>query len=154
MEHRQTQPSAPALPVVGWREWTYVPRLLEIPVKAKIDTGATTSTIHAANLVVAHDDSGQAFASFELHPNEKSNEVVRVADHPVIAFRFVRSSSGHGSYRPVIRTLLTVGNRSFSADITLAAREQMGFRMLLGRAALRGRFQVDPSSSFLQGEPS
>ena len=154
MKPTQTEPSALALPVLGWREWTQIPRLVDVPVKAKIDTGATTSAIHAANLVVAHDDSGQAFASFDLHANEKSNQVVKVADHPVIAFRFVRSSSGHGSYRPVIRTLLTVGNRSFSADITLAAREQMGFRMLLGRAALRGRFQVDPSSSFLQGEPS
>lgn len=147
--------TAAALPVVGWREWVQLPQLAgSAIVKAKIDTGATTSAIHAEHLDLDHGEDGRAFASFELHPTDDENERVVVERHPVVAFRFVKSSSGHGSYRPVIRTSMSLGSQTFDIDLTLTGRDQMGFRMLLGRAALRGRFHVDPSGSFLRGEPS
>jgi len=138
------------LPVVGWREWIQLPELAHSAlVKAKIDTGATTSAIHAENLELDHGADGRAFASFQLLPSTNGGETVTVEGHPVVAFRFVKSSSGHGSYRPVIRTELSLGTQSFDIDLTLTGRDQMGFRMLIGRAALRGRFHVDPSGSFL-----
>ena len=142
---------APRFPVVGWREWVKLPLLSSSALKVKVDTGATTSALHAEELQIDHDDNGLAHASFWLHPGQDPGEAVRVQQEPVVGFRFVRSSSGHGSYRPVIRTKVALGNELFLTDITLADRDPMGFRMLLGRRALRDRFHVDPSRSFLQG---
>ena len=143
-----------AVAVVGWREWALLPALAaSSAIKAKIDTGATTSAIHVEKLDLHDAPDGQALASFELDLTKDGDDRVAVEGHPVVAFRFVKSSSGHGSYRPVIRTGLQLGTRVFDIDVTLTGRDQMGFRMLIGRAALRGRFHVDPSGSFLQGEP-
>lgn len=141
----------PSFPVVGWREWVHLPLLSASAVKVKIDTGATTSALHAEELEVDHGDNGLAHASFWLHPGQDPEQAVRVLREPVVGFRFVRSSSGHGSYRPVIRTDIALGDQLFHTDITLADRDQMGFRMLLGRSALRDRFHIDPSRSWLQG---
>jgi len=145
----------PAPSVVGWREWALLPALTaSTAVKVKIDTGATTSAIHVENLELHDSENGQAFASFDLNLTDSIEEIAVVEQHPVVAYRFVKSSSGHGSYRPVIRTQLQLGETAFDVDITLTGRDQMGFKMLVGRAALRGRFYVDPSGSFLQGPPT
>jgi len=146
-----------AAAVVGWREWVVLPDLTGATVvKAKIDTGATTSALHVENLDLHDAIDGLAFASFDLNLTQNTAEAVTIERHPVVAYRFVKSSSGHGSYRPVIRTGLQIGESTFAVDVTLAGRDQMGFKMLIGRAALRGRFHVDPSGSFLQSkiEPS
>ena len=149
-DHREAASSS----VVGWRERAFLPELAPgTLIKAKIDTGATTSAIHAEELQINYGLDGQAYATFELYPTKDEKDRVGVERHPIVAFRFVRSSSGHGSYRPVIRTPLSLGSQVFDIDITLAARDQMGFRMLIGRAALRGRFHVDPDGSFLLGKP-
>jgi len=151
----QPQEPSPRVPFVGWREWALLPALTaSTAVKVKIDTGATTSAIHVENLDLHEAADGQAFASFDLNLTDDHDEVVAVERHPVIAYRFVRSSSGHGSYRPVVRTQLQIGASTFDVDITLTGRDQMGFKMLIGRAALRGRFYVDPSGSFLQSKPT
>ncbi len=156
--HAHDVPKAPDheprgdVPVVGWREWALLPALTaSSPIKVKIDTGATTSAIHVEELELHDAADGQAFASFELNLTDDPQHHVAIEQHPVIAYRFVKSSSGHGSYRPVIRTELQMGLSVFDIDITLTGRDQMGFKMLIGRAALRGRFHVDPSGSFLQG---
>ena len=155
MTKKKAPQRAAVLPVVGWRERVLLPELAgSALVKAKIDTGATTSAIHAERLDLSHGQDGRAFASFELHPTDDKDERVVVERHPVVAFRFVKSSSGHGSYRPVVRTSLSLGSQTFDIDLTLTGRDQMGFRMLIGRAALRGRFHVDPSGSFLLKEPN
>lgn len=138
-------------PVVGWREWVVLQELTPTPIKAKIDTGALTSSLHAFDLHV--DVSGDTLvASFVVHPVQRSAADGTRVEVPVRGFRNVRSSSGHRERRPVIRTPLTLGARLFDIDITLTSRDTMGFRMLLGRAALQRRFLIDPGRSFQLGD--
>ena len=133
---------------MGWRELIALPELCATPIKAKIDTGARTSALHAFNLAVENRD-GAFWADFEIHPLQRSRKASVVVSYPVTGFRRVRSSSGHLERRPVINTPLRIGSACFDIEITLSSRDEMGFRMLLGRAALRRRFLVDPGRSYL-----
>lgn len=143
---RAAERSAPT--VIGWREWVTLPELCSVPMKAKIDTGARTSALHAFGLRVLETDRGQV-ASFELHPVQRSAAGAVRVQAPVTAWRRVRSSNGKVETRPVIRTPLRLGDTRWPIEVTLTARDAMGFRMLLGRAAIRRRFVVDPHGSFL-----
>lgn len=134
--------------VIGWREWVGLPDLATVPVKAKVDTGARTSTLHAFGLVT-EEDAGQPSVSFEIHPVQRSTLHRAKVTYPVHGFKVVRSSTGHSERRPVIRTRVEIGEHEFDIDITLTSRDRMGFRMLLGRSALRRRFWVDPGRSFI-----
>ncbi len=139
--------------LLGWREWVTLPELSPVPVKAKIDTGARTSTLHAFDLTVREQD-GEVWVQFEIHPLQRSRaHSVRVL-HRVEDFRRVKSSTGHSEQRPVIRTPVEIGGHRFDIDVTLTARDEMGFRMLLGRAAIRRRFLVDAGRSYLHPMPS
>ncbi len=144
--------SASGLGTVGWREWVSLPDLGIPWIKCKVDTGARTSAIHATELEVSMPD-GIETVSFEIHPWQDSDaDPVRVTA-PVLEHREIRSSNGELSLRPVVRTTIGVGPRSVQADLTLARRYDMGFRMLLGRKALSGTFLIDPAHSYLQGRP-
>lgn len=135
-------------PLIGWREWVALPGLSPHPLKAKIDTGARTSALHAFGLKL-QDRDGVPWVAFEIHPNQRTKAQRAKVALPVHAFRRVRSSTGHAELRPVIRTAIKIGEHAFDIDITLTSRDQMGFRMLLGRAAVRRRFWVDANRSFL-----
>ena len=135
-------------PLIGWREWVLLPGLSPVPVKAKIDTGARTSVLHAFRLVLRTGSDG-IWADFEVHPVQHSQADSTTVSSPVAGFRQVRSSSGHLERRPVIRTPVRIGPHRFEIDVTLTSRDEMGFRMLLGRSAVRRRFWVDPGRSFL-----
>jgi hypothetical protein len=141
----------PARMVVGWREWVALPALGITAIKAKIDTGARSSSLHAFNLQTFERGS-ETWVRFDVHPLQRDDATVVRAEARVLEFRHVRSSSGHQTLRPVIRTELALGGRKWSVELTLAARDEMGFRMLLGREAMRGRFVVDPARSFLVGK--
>ena len=120
----------------------------DTPIKAKIDTGARTSSLHAFKLKITDDPDGPV-ARFELHPIQRSrSEAVPVVSR-IIEFRKVRSSNGKLERRPVILTTLQIGEVAYPIEVTLTSRDEMGFRMLLGRAAIRHRFVVDPGRSFL-----
>ena len=144
---------ARTLDTIGWREWVRLPDLCSVPMKAKIDTGARTSSLHAFDLII-HGSGDDAEVEFEIHPHQRSSRDGVSVRHPVTAFRKVRSSTGHSERRPVIRTPVRVGDHCYDIEITLTSRDAMGFRMLLGRSALRRRFAVDAGRSFLQGDPS
>ena len=134
-------------PVLGWREWVALPALGIESIKAKIDTGARTSALHAYKITLFEED-GKRRVRFFVHPvqRHKLPEVECVAD--VADERLVTSSSGHREHRVVIRTLLEVGGASWPIEITLTDRDVMSFRMLLGRQALRRRVLIDPGRSF------
>lgn len=139
--------------VIGWREWVWLPDLLPDPadaVKAKIDTGARTSAIHAWDLEPFERD-GVAWIRFSLHPRQKDDTHVVAAEAPLLEEREVRSSNGDVERRAVVETTLVIGEERFPIEMTLTKRDQMGFRMLLGRTALRGRLLVDPGSSYRTG---
>ena len=135
---------------VGWREWLALPELGIAHIKAKVDTGARTSALHTFDLHTFRKDD-QNFVRFSIHPYQDSSEVI-VCEHPLFDERWVTDSGGHKEMRPVIETLITVGEESFKAEVTLTNRETMKFRMLLGRTAMRDRLIVDPQASYLLGE--
>ena len=139
-----------SLPVIGWREFVDLPDFGVIGVKAKIDTGARTSSLHAFRLVVFSRDH-RDWARFEIHPNQRNAAGAHEVEVEVLEFRKVRSSNGTVQRRPVIRTDLVWNEQRWPIDVTLTNRDEMGFRMLLGRAALRRRVLVDPSRSYLGG---
>ena len=133
--------------VIGWREWVALPELGVDRVKAKIDTGARTSAIHAFE-IRPFDRDGKRCVRFALHPVQHRREPVIYCEAPVVDERTVTSSNGKQEHRYVIETTLKLGDASWSIEMTLTNRDEMGFRMLLGRAAVRRRFIVDPGSSF------
>lgn len=134
---------------VGWREWITLPALCPTPIKAKVDTGARTSALHAFRLRLVDQPDGTIVARFVMHPHQRSTADSVTTEAEVIDFRAVRSSNGKLERRPVIRTEVVLGSTSMPLDLTLTQRDAMGFRMLLGRAALRKRFLVDPGRSYL-----
>jgi hypothetical protein len=134
--------------VVGWREWVALPGLGISRIKAKVDTGARTSALHAFGVRVVERD-GRRFVKFKVHPVQKDSETVVECQGELVDERVVRSSSGTETLRPVIRTRLQIGGDSWEMELTLTRRDTMGFRLLLGREALRGRCLVDPDASFL-----
>jgi len=138
---------APSI-VVGWREWVCLPELGNVRVKAKIDTGARTSAIHAWRLQPFEKD-GASWVRFELHPNQDDNKTRIVCEAPVHDSRLVKSSNGHEQRRYVIRTPLRMGLHIWPIELTLTRRDEMGFRMLVGRTALKPGALVNPSKSFL-----
>ncbi len=141
-----------ALPVIGWREWAGLPDLGIPRIKAKVDTGARTSTLHAFRLNTWTDDDGSEWVSFDMHPMQRDSEQVVRCHAPVKDRRIVRDSGGHETERVVIDTTVVIGEESFTAEVTLTERDNMLFRMLLGRTAMNGRFLVNPQKSYLIGK--
>lgn len=142
----------PGHTTIGWREWIALPDWHIGHLKAKIDTGARTSSLHAFDLAW-FDRAGSPWVRFEIHPWQRSTIDAVVAELPVLATRDVKSSSGEVEHRPVVRTNVVIAGRTVEAEVTLTRRDEMGFRMLVGREALRRRFLVDPASSYLGGRP-
>ena len=141
------QPGAPSI-VVGWREWVCLPDLGAVRVKAKIDTGARTSAIHAWK-IQPFDKDGEAWVRFELHPNQDDNKTRIACEARVVDSRLIKSSNGQEQRRYVIRTAMQLGPHVWPIELTLTRRDEMGFRMLVGRTALKPGALVNPSKSFL-----
>ena len=140
------------LPVIGWREWISFPQLGVGPIKAKLDTGARSSSLHAFDLVTFERD-GKTYIRFQVHPIQRSGEDAVEVEAEVLEYRRVRSSSGQSARRPVIVTAVEVLGKSWPIELTLANRDQMGFRVLLGREAFRRRLLVDAGRSYYGGRP-
>lgn len=137
-----------AKPVVGWRENASLPDLGVDYIKAKVDTGARTSAIHAFK-VREKDVDGVPHVEFIVHPMQRKKKPEVKCLAPISDQRWVRSSNGKRELRYVIETEIVIGEQKFPIELTLTDRDQMGFRMLLGREALRKRFTVDPGASYL-----
>jgi hypothetical protein len=135
--------------LLGWREYVGLPGLGIDSIKAKVDTGARSSCLHARE-IVEYEDSGVAMVRFLLEP---TGQVPRFCASPVVDRRPVRDSGGHVTLRPFIRSWLRLGEALYEAEINLAPRAGMLFPMLLGRTALAGRYCVDPEQSYLLGLP-
>ncbi len=139
--------------VVGWREWVLLDGLgCELPLKAKIDTGAATSALHAP-VMKRFERDGEEWVSFMLRPHQRKTLDSRRVEAKVIGERRVVSSNGKSELRPVIETGMTIGDRRWNIEVTLTRRDRMQFRMLLGRKALRGNAIVDVSRSHAAGLP-
>lgn len=141
-----------SLVTVGWREWAALPELGVSHIKVKVDTGARTSALHAFNLKTFDKDDAP-WVRFEVHPVQNSQADVTHVEMPVIDWRKVKSSNGRSERRPVIRTVVVLGEHAWDVELTLTRRDLMSFRMLLGRQALRKRAVVDVSKSYLLAGP-
>jgi hypothetical protein len=136
--------------IAGWREWVSLPGAGVPWIKAKLDTGARTSSLHAFDLE-EHRRGEVATVRFGVHPWQNSDEDAVIVEYPVHDRRSVRSSSGHTEERIVVLMDVVLLDRTMTAEVTLTNRDEMGFRMLIGREALRQGFIVDSARSFVGG---
>jgi ribosomal protein S6--L-glutamate ligase len=135
--------------ILGWEEWIALPKLGLPAVKAKVDTGARTSALHA-HFVEPVWSKGVAMVRFGVHPIPRRDDVEVVCTAPVVDRREVTSSNGERENRYVIETPIRIGEREWPILITLTNRDAMTYRMLLGRQAIADDILVDPASSFRQ----
>ncbi len=138
---------------LGWREWIGFPGLNIEKIKAKIDTGARTSALHAF-MVEPFSRDGQSWVRFAIHPIQGDTDTVVECEAPVRDQRIVRDSGGHDELRYVIDAIIAIGDEQIRAEVTLTDRDTMMFRVLLGRTALRKKYVVHPGKSYLQGKPT
>jgi hypothetical protein len=134
--------------LIGWREWVGLPALGVDRIKAKIDTGARTSALHAWNIRLV-ERRGHTWVGFDLHPVQRDSALVVACRARLLDVRDIRHSGGQTEQRYVIATELQLGDVAWPIELSLTNRDEMGFRMLIGRAALVGRATVDPGRSFL-----
>lgn len=139
------------LPIIGWREYLTLPELGVDLIKAKVDTGARSSAIHATDVEIV-EQSGQKIVRFQLYSQHQSETDTIIAEAELFDQREVRNSGGISQLRPVIKTIVKLGSQSWPIELTLTNRDLMGFPMLLGREAVRRRFLVDAGGSFLQSQ--
>ncbi len=135
----------------GWREWVRLPDLGLPAIKAKVDTGARTSAIHAFDVRLI-DSAGRDQVAFLMHPLQRNTDTVVECIADVVDQRTVTDSGGHREERYVIETTLEMGAYRWPVELTLTARDDMRFRMLLGRTALKNLALVDCSRSYLVGK--
>jgi hypothetical protein len=138
--------------VIGWREWVQLPDLGVFEIKAKVDTGAATSSLHAFRLD-RFEKEGLSFVRFEIHPRQRSRRPSIECEAPIVRETAVRNPGGRTELRPVIASTLVIAGQPVEALINLTGRDEMGYRMLLGRRTLRNRFVVDPGKSYLGPRP-
>ncbi len=137
--------------LIGWREWLSLETFGIDRIKVKVDTGARTSALHAFAIESVGTRGGVEWIRFVVHPAQRSATPAVPVECPLVGHRWVRSSDGRQTLRPVVRCRMRLGLTVWNGDVTLVRRDLMGFRMLLGRRALKRRFLVDCSRSFLGG---
>ena len=137
--------------IIGWREWISLPDFDVPGIVAKVDTGAATSSIHAFDVEPFTLD-GKRFVRFSIHPLKGRDDVVIPCQAMLIDKRDVRNSGGEVQNRYVVKTTLEIAGQRWEIELTLTNRDEMKFRMLLGRSAMRGRLLVDPDLSYQTGK--
>ena len=135
---------------IGWREWVTLPDLNIPAIKAKIDTGAKTSALHTFD-VKAFMADGRQRVRFGIRPLRRKKHLVRYCETDILEERMVTDSGGHRELRYVIQSRLSLAGLIWPIEITLTCRDNMTFRMLLGRTALKNRFLIDPEKSYTTG---
>lgn len=138
--------------IIGWKEWFGLSSLKLPAIKAKIDTGAKTSSLHAFNIKTFYIE-GLEYVRFYIHPLQKNKMLQKICTAPVIDRRMVSDSGGKKEKRIVIKSKLQIGQKELEIEITLANRDSMAFRMLLGRDAIKkANMMVDTGRAFVQGK--
>ncbi|WP_017293775.1 ATP-dependent zinc protease family protein [Geminocystis herdmanii] len=159
------------IPLIGWRESLALPTLGIDKINAKIDTGARTSALHAFQIKIYREFDRAApllsdravpllcdraaplherdMVKFRVHPIQRDTHTTIECIAPLIEYRHVTNSGGHTQLRPVIESMVKLGDYQWTIELTLTNRDAMGFRMLLGRQAVKNRFLVDCQKSFI-----
>lgn len=139
--------------IIGKEEWCSLTELGLPAVKARVDSGAKTSSLHAFN-IHQFEEGGKRYVHFDIHPIQNDRKTIQSCRGLVVDRREVKSSSGDKEHRPVIKTPITLGNETWEIEITLTNRDSMGYRMLIGREAMTNRVLIDPDSSLCLGTVS
>ena len=139
--------------ILGSEEWCSLPELGIPTIKARVDSGAKTSALHAINIAPFLKE-GQNWVKFDINPIQNNVKTIIHCEAPLVDKRIVKSSSGFREQRYVIQTSLEIGQSKWLIEMTLTNRDSMGFRMLLGREAMSGRVLVDPEQQYLLGQPT
>ena len=139
--------------ILGSEEWCSLPELGIPTIKARVDSGAKTSALHAINIAPFLKE-GQNWVKFDINPIQNNVKTIIHCEAPLVDKRIVKSSSGYREQRYVIQTSLEIGQSKWLIEMTLTNRDSMGFRMLLGREAMSGRVLVDPEQQYLLGQPT
>ncbi|MBB1149281.1 MULTISPECIES: 30S ribosomal protein S6--L-glutamate ligase [unclassified Myroides] len=139
--------------IVGSEEWCSFSTLNIPAIKARVDSGAKTSALHAVN-ISAFEKDGEKWVKFDVNPLQNNGKTIIHCEAKMVDKRIVKSSSGSRESRYVIKTTLVLGEASWDIELTLTNRDSMGYRMLLGREAMGGRILVDPEKHFLLGQPT
>lgn len=138
------------LKIIGWREWIALPDLGIDAIKAKVDSGARTSSLHAFDMEIYKKGKNQ-FVKFMIHPDQRSGKNEKQCKAKILEFRKIKSSNGQTEMRPVILTTVELLGEVWEVEMTLTNRDEMGFRMLLGRESIRKKFLIDTGKSFYGG---
>ncbi len=138
---------------VGWAEWLTIPELGIPYIAAKIDTGARTSCLHTFS-VDAFERRGETWLRIGLHPIKGNSDIEIWREIKAKEQRAVTDSGGHTEQRWVVELDLVIAGQTIRADVTLTNRDNMAYRMLLGRTAMTKRIRVNPGSKWLCGTPS
>lgn len=149
--NEQVKPLDRERTIIGWREWVALPELGIPFIKAKVDTGARTSALHAFE-VKTYTEGGAPMVRFSLHPLQKRTDIQHQCCAPVLEKRWVSDSGGHRERRIVIVTPVRMGESTWPIELTLTNRDTMRFRMLLGRTGLDKRFIIQPDASYQLGK--
>ena len=139
--------------IVGNAEWCALPELKIPAIRARVDSGAKTSSIHAFNIEHFERDD-KAWLRFEVHPLKKDNETVVMCEAELVDRREVKSSNGTTEKRFVVKTPFSINDQTWDIELTLTNRDSMGFRMLLGREAMQDRILIDPATKSIFGKIS
>lgn len=139
-------------PTIGWREWVSLPDLGVREIKAKVDTGADNSSLHAFE-IERFEENGVPMVRFEIHPRQRKRKPSIQCVAEIVGERMVKNPGGRSERRPIIRTRLVVAGKEIEAVVNLTTRDEMTFRMLLGRRTVREHFVIDPGRSYLGGRP-
>jgi len=135
------------LKIIGWREWVSLPDFGIDKIKAKVDSGARTSSIHAFNMEIYKRQKNK-FVKFSIHPDQNTEKSKKTCRAKIIEFRKVKSSNGQTELRPVILTKVKILDDIRLIEMTLTNRDEMGFRLLLGRESVRKKYLIDTGKSF------
>ena len=133
--------------IIGWREIVDFPNFGIKKIKAKVDTGARTSSLHAYNIKVRKTSRGE-YVDFEVHPEQRNTKKTIKCSSKILEYRKIKSSNGQSELRPVVLAELKLLGEIFTIELTLTNRDEMGFRLLLGRESFRKNFLVDAGNSF------
>ena len=139
--------------ILGSEEWCSFPELGIPTIKARVDSGAKTSALHAINIAPFIKNEAN-WVKFDINPIQNNTKTVIHCEAPLVGKRIVKSSSGFREHRYVIQTSISIGDTRWPIEMTLTNRDSMGFRMLLGREAMSGRILVDPEQKYLLGQPT
>ena len=132
---------------IGWREWIYLPKYDDFAIKAKVDTGARTSALHATQ-IKEYDNNGKKLVSFRLHQSKKHIDI----STQLINYLKITSSFGDSEIRPLIRLKIRLGERSWFTEVTLTKRTRMTYPMLIGRNTLMKKYLIHSHKSYLTGK--